>query len=282
MYEYTMFVHKTTKKLTNIIHSTFQSDNSHTRIKRALPNGGPTWRLNLSFTEYHVYSLIEKYCRGLNFRHVLVLMNIFKDEFPDDLSILNNDILVNTLFNVSQKHIDNIRDKQEWLFKVMQTLSDGLQQGFLPSFHLPRQNLLDVYRISESQRSSTSQALMVIMKSIEAKPANLYKFVGHMEPLVKTSKTTDRSESKMQDTDQDAEQGLINEEVDRAPSITDAARGVKSGHHDHELEENREDGDVLHELERDRIRKSAERRIVFEGDSEITKPSKVGNRSDIY
>ncbi|KAL4219692.1 hypothetical protein ACF0H5_022262 [Mactra antiquata] len=273
-------------------------DNTHTKIKRSLPQGGPTWRINLSFTEYHVYSLIDKYCRGLNFRHVLVLLNIFKDEFQDELSILNNDILVNTLFNVSQKHIDNIRDKKEWIFKVMQTLSDGLQQGFLPSFHLPRLNLLDVYGITEKQSKVTSQALKIILESIQKKPSNLYKFVGHLESYVPKSKKDqpDGTEDCNTNTEADTDNLLaVNDprDVNNTPSVMDAARGTTPRHPRVRPEEDdegdvgdegheEEHNDIIHDLERARLRKSAERRVVFEDDSGITKPSKVGNRSDIY
>ena len=145
---------------------------------KGLPKEDLSWKLNLSFTEYHVYSIIDKYCRGLNFRHVLVLFNILREENKDAYGIINNEILVNALFNVSQKHIDNIRKTSDLIFKVSQALIDGLKSGFLPSFHLPRMNLLTCYDITNEDRLKAVYYLQEFIKDIKTDAENILRHTG--------------------------------------------------------------------------------------------------------
>ena len=143
-----------------------------------LPTEDTSWKLNLSFTEYHVYSIIDKYCCGLNFRQVLVLFNILREENREALGIINNEILVNALFNVSQKHIDNIRKTSQWVFKLLQAIIDGLKSGFLPSFYLPRMNLLACYSIQIAERQRALECLQTIVTDITENPENIFKHTG--------------------------------------------------------------------------------------------------------
>ena len=145
---------------------------------KGLPKEDLSWKLNLSFTEYHVYSIIDKYCRGLNFRHVLVLFNILREENKDAYGIINNEILVNALFNVSQKHIDNIRKTSDLVFKVSQALIDSLKSGFLPSFHLPRMNLLTSYDITNEDRLKAVYHLQEMIKDIKTDAKNILQHTG--------------------------------------------------------------------------------------------------------
>ena len=125
-----------------------------------------------------MYSIIDKYCRGLNFRHVLVLFNILREEYREKLDIINNEILVNALFNVSQKHIDNIRKTSQWVFKLLQALIDGFKSGFLPSFYLPRMNLLACYGIHKAARQKAMACLQEILEDIKKDPENILKHTG--------------------------------------------------------------------------------------------------------
>lgn len=152
-----------------------------------------TWKINLSFTEYHVYSLIDKYCRGLNFRHVLVLFNILREEYRDQFAVLNNDILVNTLFNVSQRHIDKLFSTGDWFYKVSQALCEGLQANFLPSFYLPRQNLLRCYNVSDAERKAALDKLDEMYKTIKQNPRSLYDYARYEDK--KKGKDSDDSDS---------------------------------------------------------------------------------------
>lgn len=145
---------------------------------KGLPKEDLSWKLNLSFTEYHVYSIIDKYCRGLNFRHVLVLFNILREENKDAFGIINNEILVNALFNVSKKHIDNIRKTSDLVFKVSQALIEGLKSGFLPSFHLPRMNLLTSYDIKNEDRLKAVYNLQELIKDIKTDAKNILRHTG--------------------------------------------------------------------------------------------------------
>ncbi|WAR31493.1 KAD5-like protein [Mya arenaria] len=153
-------------------------EQNNSPITRCMPKDGLSWKMNLSFTEYHVYAIIDKYCRGLDFRHVLVLVSLLREENPE-LSVLNNDILVSTLFSVSQKHIDVMRTKDQWMFTTMQTLCEGLKHNFLPCFYLPRQNLLDTYHISKTKQGRALEKLGHILTSIKCNPKAVYKFTGY-------------------------------------------------------------------------------------------------------
>lgn len=264
----------------------FQSEHIQSPIKRCLPKDGPTWRINLSFTEYHVYSLIDKYCRGLNFRHVLVLMNILREENKSDLAVINNELLVNALFNVSQKYIDKLRTKEMWVHMVMETLSECLKNNFLPSFYMPRQNLLNYYQISEKDRNNATHALDVILQGIQKNPRTLYKFSGSVDPNQESSNAT------RGDGQTDTLEGLDEPDIHFKSHVREPSEGEEeeTGFYEDqsavnsgwpiEAVENRSAVNSAGEDHRDNIQEHYQQ--MFEEDSGISKHTRVGERSDIY
>ena len=261
------------------------------QIKRCLPNDGRTWRMNLSFTEYHVYSLIDKYCRGLNFRHVLVLMNILREENRHELSILNNELLVNTLFNVSQKHIDDLRTKENWVHMVMQTLSEYLKNNFLPSFYLPRQNLLSCYHISPKEQTRASKALDVILAGLKRNPRNIYKFSGSFDPSdgrsrAETKQSYHQSQSRGADDSAHKQlehhiEGVESSEGEEETGFFEDASVANSGWPVENTNAKTSENCYMYREEQPE-QQHQQQQQQFEDDSGISKPTRVGERSDIY
>lgn len=234
-----------------------------------------------------MYSLIDKYCRGLNFRHVLVLMNILREENKTDLAVLNNELLVNTLFNVSQKYIDKLTSKEMWVHTVMQTLSDGLKNNFLPSFYLPRQNLLNYHQISKRERTSAWQTLDVILAGLRRNPRTLYTFSGSVDPKQDQEEEnrtgipdgydepdTERDVYTNQRADclaEDEPEGFYEDEsehsgwpIDKGDNRANLHSGVQTDKGEHPFE------------------RPGDQPQLYEDDSGISKPTRIGERSDIY
>ena len=120
-------------------------------------------------------------CSGYPETHYLNILNLFnipREEYREKLDIINNEILVNALFNVSQKHIDNIRKTSQWVFKILQALIDGFKSGFLPSFYLPRMNLLACYGIHKEARQKAMACLQEILEDIKKDPDAILKHTG--------------------------------------------------------------------------------------------------------
>ena len=82
------------------------------------------------------------------------------------------------LFNVSQRHIDNIRKTSQWVFKMFEALLAGLKSGFLPSFYLPRMNLLACYAIQIEERLKAIEFLQNVFADIKKDPEALLKYTG--------------------------------------------------------------------------------------------------------
>ena len=135
-----------------------------------------------------------------------MLFNILREENKDTYGIINNEILVNALFNVSQKHIDNIRKTSDLVFKVIQALTDGLASGFMPSFHLPRMNLLTCYGIKNEERLKAVYYLQQLIKDIEKDAKNIFRHTGfekdsENEKLVEQIQMERENEEKERNTE---------------------------------------------------------------------------------
>ena len=254
-----------TEQCSRLLFHQLQADQIKGQIK-GVSRDGPTWRINLSFTEYHVYSLIDQYCRGLNFRHILVLMNIIRQENLDELYILNNEILVNTLFVISQKHIDKMRSKSDWIYRFLQAIVDGLKSGFLPSFYLPRYNLLDSYDIREKERKVAANKLKIILESIQDDPQTLYNFTGYDE---------DKKSKKGETADEVFESDNVGAPDLRQEDVKVTERRAHEMKTVYETEEEiTEEGKQIYV---DKPEEAAGSVLT-----KITQHSKLGERSDIY
>ena len=229
--------------------------------------------------------MIDKYCRGLKFRHVLVLMSILREQHPTKLGVLNNDILVNTLFNVSQRYIDKIRDKKLWIFQVIQTLIEYLEQGFLPSFYLPRQNLLQTYGVSKEKQNLACETLKSFLSDIKKSSSNLFKhtdYVDHFKMALRNAMKVSAGTGNDDDVTESGpnENTMTYKADDNFQTNDDRYIDVKGKEKDLIDDGQFEDTDRIGELP-----KSAGIRLWennFEEESGISKPSKGGERSDIF
>lgn len=226
---------------------------------------------------------MEKYCRGLNFRHVLILINIIRDTFPVELGVLNNEILVNTLFNVSQKHIDHIRNQKTWTLRMLQSLIACLDHGFLPSFYLPRHNLLTDYDIPKDKQRLACNSLKIILTSIKSQSKNLYKFTGYIDPVKGSILQSTASVASVPIVSQPTRQSELDGKIVACGKIDGTAghvsvlsqRTALSG----KLEESKEGTDVIRDLPKSA---TGNRTVVFEEESSISRLTKNADRSDIY
>ncbi|XP_060579458.1 uncharacterized protein LOC132736361 [Ruditapes philippinarum] len=258
-----------------------KSDVGHSLVKKCLPKDGPTWKINISLTEYHVYSLIDKYCRGLKFRHVLILMSILREEHPKKLGPLNNEILVNTLFNVSQRYIDKIRDKKVWIFQVIQTLIDYLEQGFLPSFYLPRQDLLHTYGISKEKQNIACETLKAFLSEIKSSSKKLMKHTGYVDPFKMSLQEAMKMRTDTRDGRDDSENVPNTQGEDGVPKTNEDRKMSSKGQEKDFTDDGPvEDTDRIGELPRSAGFRNWDNN--FEDESGISKPSKGGERSDIF
>ncbi|KAH3795031.1 hypothetical protein DPMN_148576 [Dreissena polymorpha] len=203
-------------------------------------------------------------------------MNILSEENPE-LSALNNDILVNTLFNVSQKNIHKIHTKDEWIFVTMQMLCDGLKNKFVPSFYLPRMNLLDTYGIRGDKRKKAFEKLSEIIQELRSNPRSIFRYTGCVETKPKRKVTVD---SKTSPDAQIGEHGDIVNETEN-----DAENGTANDENLNNYEDNVEDEthDQLLELPDELLyRLPSPPQHHQEETSDISRLTKQGDRSDIY
>ncbi|XP_053376471.1 uncharacterized protein LOC123534383 [Mercenaria mercenaria] len=164
------------------------------------------WRLNLNFTDHHIFQAMDKYCKTVDFRQVLILMNIIREQYPHELGILNNEILVNSIFILSQKRFSRLTALHDWFLELVKVLITGLRICFLPSFYLPRQNLLMNYSVTETERRMALGVLDDMLTSLRKNPKNIYDLTGYTEKK-KNKQDADESE-------EDAESHCGNEETD--------------------------------------------------------------------
>ena len=243
-------------------------------------------------------------------------MNILRDENPD-LGILNNDLLVNTLFTVSQKNMDKLRTRDSWLYTTMQVLCESLKNSFLPCFYLPRQNLLDTYHIPLKKRIRAQEKLEYILESVKTRPKDVYKFTGFAsldtsrvgsavkqdeqqelskempkEPVSKHDKNVEKEkeqENEEPEKEKKANKRRTSSSPKKRSSSRNAARTPEPNNEfveeDQRFVDEKED-DVICELPVLRTHSRASRRsnrhvTYMDENSEISKITR-GERSDIY
>lgn len=172
-----------------------------------------------------------------------------------------------------------------WVHMVMETLSEGLKNNFVSSFYLPRQNLLNYYHISKKAQAKASQALDMILKGLKRNPRSIYRFSGSVDPQEDEKDDTRRDAdvdnegfdepdqdeqivNKLESEDEEEEQGFYEENsVANSGWPIDKGGNPSSVKGDHQI------------YQADR---PDQPQLMYEDDSGISKPTRVGERSDIY
>lgn len=158
----------------------------------------------MSLTEQYGYQILDKYCTETDYRQVLVLMKVIREQFPSELGILNDEILVNTMFITSQQKFTKLVVLHDWFLELVKIICKGLNSGFLPSFYLPRQNLLACFCISEADKKVALKKLEEILSSTKEDSKSIFRFTGYVEKK-KNKPETDSSEEDS-DTQSDNEE----------------------------------------------------------------------------
>ena len=142
-------------------------------------------------------AVLDKHGREINFRHLLVVLNIVREQFPAELGRLNNDILVNVLFLVTHKNLGRLVTVQDWFLELLSALVHGLRTKFLPSYFLKRLNLITVHNLSAEESNMAADKLLEMADAIKDNPKRIYDFAGYDE------KKKGRGESSESESDSD-------------------------------------------------------------------------------
>lgn len=180
----------------------FQKELTNSPIKNALTTEGPSWAYNMNFTEKHVYNVLDSHCGEIDYRQILILFNIIREQHPVELTVLNTEIIVNSLFNVSRKHFLKMDTLHDWFNELLKYLIHSFNAGFLPSFYLSRQNLLMRYDISEDDATAVARKLSELHKAVLKDPKQIYNFTGYVHKK-KGKHDSDESESESDESDKE-------------------------------------------------------------------------------
>ena len=95
---------------------------------------------------------------------------------------------------------------------MLGTLHEALSVHFLPSFHLPRLNLLSVYGIREEDSKAAAEEIGEILAAIKEDPKHIYSFTGYEEKKEdKDDEEIDNAEANKKEAESDNDSKDIKE-----------------------------------------------------------------------
>ncbi|KAH3887482.1 hypothetical protein DPMN_011499 [Dreissena polymorpha] len=191
-------------------------DIQYAAIKNNLPRNGTSWQINASFLEHHVFNILDKYGKDMNFRNILVILNIIRERHPNELDKLNNDIIINILFMVTHKNLGRLKTLQDWFLEILSTTAHCLKKGFIKSFFLPRMNLLTLYSLNSPEGAAIAGKLEQIASAVKKDPKNIYQLTGYVDRKKnKNGNESQSSDSDASDDDDYSDEKEPNDEEDK-------------------------------------------------------------------
>lgn len=202
-----------------MIFFSFQREVQGAAIKNNLPRHGTSWQINANFVEHHVLQILEEYGKDVNFRNILVVLNIIRERHHDELGKLNNDIIINVLFFVTHKNFGRLKTLQDWFLEILSATAHCLKTGFIKAYFLPRMNLLTMYGVSSPEGVAIAGKLEQIASAVKEDPKNIYALTGYVDRKKrKTGNGSESSDSEASDDDDNADEKEPNDEEDKKSS----------------------------------------------------------------